>query len=306
MSLIQGIDCLSSARRPSVVSIGNFDGVHKGHQHIVQTLLGEAREHALASTIVTFEPLAREFFAPNSIARLTTLAERSKILFELGVDQVLCIEFNEMFSQFSPERFIQEVLLDGLDTQFLSVGDDFRFGHQRAGDFATLQAAGQRYDFKVVRHDTILHNGERVSSGRVRAALAAADLALAQDLLGRPYSINGVVSVGQKLGRTLGFPTANIVLGDRCVPVAGVYAVRVELATQGYNGVANVGMRPTIEGKEQRLEVHLFDFSQNLYGQSLSVEFVHKIRDERKFASLTELTTQIDLDAQAARQLLQA
>ncbi len=305
MSLIQGIEGLRGARRPSVVSIGNFDGVHKGHQQIVQTLLTEAAEQGLVSTIVTFEPLAREFFAPSSIARLTTLAERSDILFELGVDQVLCIEFNDEFSRFSPVRFIQEILLDGLGTKFLSVGDDFRFGHQRTGDFSTLQTAGQKNQFKVVRHQTIEHDGERVSSGRIRAALEEGDLELAHNLLGRPYSISGEVSVGQKLGRTLGFPTANIILGDRRVPVAGVYAVRVALGAQCVNGVANVGMRPTVDGKEQRLEVHVFDFAQDLYGKTLRVDFVHKIREERKFASLPDLTEQIQRDAEAARQLLQ-
>ncbi|HAU68749.1 MAG TPA: bifunctional riboflavin kinase/FAD synthetase [Gammaproteobacteria bacterium] len=315
MSLIQGISSLRHQNRPSVVSIGNFDGVHKGHQHVVQTLLNQAEELSLKSTIVTFEPLAREFFAPGSIARLSTLEEKAEILFELGVDQVLSIEFDDAFSHYSPERFIQEVLLDGLGTQFLSVGDDFRFGHQREGDFDTLRKAGDERGFRVQKHDTILLRQERVSSGRIRKALEEHELSLAAELLGQPYSISGIVSEGQKLGRTLSFPTANVVLGDRRVPVAGVYAVRVAVdPISGASndsralipGVVNVGVRPTVDGKEQRLEAHLFDFEKDIYGMKIRVDFIKQIRCEKKFESLEALKTQIKRDADEARRILMA
>ncbi len=304
MSLIQGIKNLKASHRPSVVSIGNFDGVHRGHQHIVKTLLERAEAFRLPSTVVTFEPLAKEFFAPGSIARLTTLTEKSELLHALGVDQVLSVEFNQELAGFSPERFVKEILVDGLGTRFLSVGDDFRFGHKRAGDFNTLLDAGERYGFSVQKHQTILHNGERISSGRIRLALENDDLDSAATLLGRPYFMSGVVSVGQKLGRTLDFPTANIVLGERRVPVNGVYAVRLKWQGQPYAGVANVGVRPTVDGKEQRLEVHVFDFADDLYGSSLQVEFVSKIRAEHKFDSLDALKAQIQADAQRAREIL--
>ena len=306
MGLIVGLEALGQDHGPSAVSIGNFDGVHLGHRHVVQTLLSEAKQRQIHSTVVTFEPLAREYFAPGSLARLTTLEEKAELLFALGVEYVLSIRFDQHLAAMSPANFIQKILVEGLGTQFLSVGDDFKFGHQRQGDFQTLEQAGGVSGFVVQRHDTFEIDGQRVSSGRIRAAIENDKLADARLLLGRDFSISGEVAVGQKLGRTLSFPTANIELGERVVPVRGVYAVQVKLADQVdlIPGVANVGFRPTVGGVDQRLEVHLFGFDRSIYGQMITVYFKHKIRGEQKFASIEALKAQIDNDAQVAKQLL--
>ena len=301
MQLIRTIEELSNCHRPSVVSIGNYDGVHLGHQHVIKTLLEKSRELSAPSTVITFDPLAKEFFNPQSVIRLTTIEERAELLFELGVDQVLCIEFTADFAANTAQQFVDNVLVNGLGAKYVCVGDDFRFGKGRVGDFAFLQNAGKQLGFEVTAHDTFRLNNERVSSGRVRDALTSDDFGLAEQLLGRPYCINGVVSKGQQLGRTIDFPTANIVLPDIKLPVHGVYAVSTQTQKFGkLNGVANVGTRPTVDGAEQRLEVHLFDFDEELYGEFLQVQFHHKIRDERKFESLESLKKQIIKDAKAA------
>ena len=301
MQLIRTIEELSNCHRPSVVSIGNYDGVHLGHQHVIKTLLEKSRELSAPSTVITFDPLAKEFFNPQSVIRLTTIEERAELLFELGVDQVLCIEFTADFAANTAQQFVDNVLVNGLGAKYVCVGDDFRFGKGRVGDFAFLQNAGKQLGFEVTAHDTFRLNNERVSSGRVRDALTSDDFSLAEQLLGRPYCINGVVSKGQQLGRTIDFPTANIVLPDIKLPVHGVYAVSTQTQKFGkLNGVANVGTRPTVDGAEQRLEVHLFDFDEELYGEFLQVQFHHKIRDERKFESLESLKKQIIKDAKAA------
>ena len=287
--------------RPSVVSIGNFDGVHLGHQHVINTLLEQSRKLALKSTIVTFEPLAKEFFAPDTVERLSSVENRAQLMFDMGVDQVLCINFNAEFAAQTPEAFVKDVLIDGLGVRYLSVGDDFRFGNNRAGDFALLQELGNQYDFLVSAHDTFELDGLRVSSGRVRQALSNNDFHMAERLLGRPYSILGIVAKGQQMGRTLSFPTANIVLPETLLAVSGVYAVEVELDGGRHTGVANVGTRPTVDGKENRLEVFIFDFGQDIYGAQIRVDFKHKVRDEQKFASLDELKAQIAIDCDSAR-----
>ncbi len=307
MQLIRGIDQLSNQHRPSVVSIGNYDGVHLGHQYVIKTLLAQSQALNAAATVITFDPLAKEFFQPNSVARLSTVEERAQWLFDLGVDQVLCVEFNADFAATSPDAFIEDVLVKGLGAKYVCVGDDFRFGKGRAGDFTLLQSAGKQHGFEVSAHQTFELEGERVSSGRVRAALQHSDFQLAADLLGRIYSISGQVAMGQQLGRTLDFPTANIPLVDRVLAVNGVFAVVAVLESgERVKGVANIGNRPTVDGKEQRLEVHLFDFDRDIYGQNLSVELHSKIRDEKKFNSLDELKTQIAQDATQAIAFLQS
>lgn len=307
MQLIRGIDQLSNQHRPSVVSIGNYDGVHLGHQYVIKTLLAQSQALNAAATVITFDPLAKEFFQPNSVARLSTVEERAQWLFNLGVDQVLCVEFNADFAATSPDAFIEDVLVKGLGAKYVCVGDDFRFGKGRAGDFTLLQSAGKQHGFEVSAHQTFELEGERVSSGRVRAALQHSDFQLAADLLGRIYSISGQVAMGQQLGRTLDFPTANIPLIDRVLAVNGVFAVVAVLESgERVKGVANIGNRPTVDGKEQRLEVHLFDFDRDIYGQNLSVELHSKIRDEKKFNSLDELKTQIAQDAAQAIAFLQS
>jgi len=310
MQFIRGIEQLSKqsakAYGPSVVSIGNYDGVHLGHQHVIKTLLAQSQSLNIPSAVVTFEPLAKEFFLPNSVARLTTIEERAQLLFDLGVDQVLCVDFNASFAAYSPNDFIEEILVKGLRAQFVCVGDDFRFGKDREGDFAHLEVAGRKYGFEVSAHETFELEDERVSSGRIRLALQESDFILAEQLLGRSYSISGEVAMGQQLGRTLNFPTANIMLADRVLAVNGVFAVIAVLESgERIKGVANIGNRPTVDGKEQRLEVHLFNFDQDIYGQTLHVELHHKIRDEQKFNSIDELKMQISRDADDAVAFLQ-
>lgn len=306
-SFVRGIERLNASHKPSVVSIGNFDGLHLGHRHVIKTLLNKSRELDLPSTVVTFEPLAKEFFSPNSVERLTSIEERAHLLFELGVDQVLCVNFDAEFAARSPESFVQDVLIDGLGVRYLSVGDDFRFGKNRTGDFALLQKLGDEHSFLVRAHDTFELDNLRVSSGRVRTALKEGDFTLAERLLGRAYSIQGEVSRGQQMGRTLNFPTANILLSEVLLAVSGVYAVTVEIGGVGgmdaeqFKGVANVGTRPTVDGTEKRLEVYIFDFDRDIYGEQMRVTFKHKVRDEQKFSSLEELKKQIAIDSESAR-----
>lgn len=305
MELIRGLPQLTERHRPSVVSIGNYDGVHRGHQHVISTLLRKSAELDAPSTVVTFEPLAKEFFLPTSVPRLTSLEERAGLLFELGVDRVLCIEFDASFASYSPESFVEDVLVNGLGVRYLCVGDDFKFGKNRAGDFSMLKQSGLELEFDVTAHDTFELSGERVSSGRIRQALSLGDFEVAKVLLGRPFAISGQVSKGQQLGRTIGFPTANLVLPSYQCPISGVFAVRVLHQKYGeLKGVANVGARPTVAGDESRLEVHMFDFNKQIYGDQLKVVFVEKIRDERKFDSFELLKKQIELDAVKARALL--
>ena len=305
MELIQGIENLTEENRPSAATIGNFDGVHRGHEMVISTLISAANERQVKSTVVTFDPLAKEFFAPQHSVRLHTLEQRILRIEELGVDQVLVLPFDKKLAALSPKKFVDDVLVSGLGLVYLSVGDDFKFGQNREGDFEYLSLAGQNNGFDVQAHETYTIDGERVSSGRLREALKMSDFDDARRLLGRAYQLSGTVSVGQQRGRTIGFPTANISLDARNFAVSGVYAVWVEL-TDGrkLKGVANIGHRPTVDGQENRLEVHIFDFSEDIYGQSIAVEFVAKIRDEVKFDDFSLLQEQIKLDANEARKCL--
>ena len=305
MELIRGLDQLKPHHQPSVASIGNYDGVHLGHQHVIKTLLTKCQELEAPSMVITFEPLAKEFFAPESVTRLSSIEDRANRLFELGVDRVLVIEFDADFASYTPNGFIQDVLVQGLGVKYLCVGDDFRFGKNREGDFSMLLEAGALFGFDVMAHDTFELDGNRVSSGRVRDALSQNDFDLAARLLGRRFAISGEVTKGRQLGRTIDFPTANIPLPGIKAPIAGVFAVIATHTEYGtLNGVANVGNRPTVNGQENRLEVHLFDFDADLYGQQLQVEFHSKIRDEIKFDSFDLLTQQIKLDAAKAKAVL--
>ena len=307
MTLIRGLTKLEQNHKPCVASIGNYDGVHLGHQHVISTLLEHGKRLSVPSTVITFEPLGKEYFRPNTIPRLTTIEQRAELLLGLGVDQVLCIDFDEDFASYTPEAFIQNVLIEGLGVKHLCVGDDFRFGRNREGDFAMLKRVGSERGFAVTAHDTFEIDGSRVSSGRVRDALLLNDFVLAEQLLGHPYTIEGFVAKGQQLGRTIDYPTANIVLPDILLPINGVFAVRVELQHRDVvAGVANIGSRPTVDGKEKRLEVHLFDFDQDIYDQKIIVSFVEKIRDEAKFDSFEDLKTQIHEDAARARVIFSA
>lgn len=288
---------------PVVLAIGNFDGVHLGHAVLVRQLVNSAKRLELAPTVLTFEPHPREFFAPESApARLTTLREKFELLADLGVSQTMVCRFNAAFAALTADQFIDQVLVRGLQVKHLIIGDDFCFGRGRTGNFALLQAAGQRFGFTVEAMQSVTLDGERVSSSAVRRALATGDMAHAARLLGRPYIIDGQVAHGEKIGRQLGFATANIRIKHNPLPMAGVFAVEVSgLGDRPLPGVANLGIRPTVGGTRPLLEVHLFDFDRDIYGAHISVRFVKKLRDEQRFPNFDALKAQIAADAAAAR-----
>ena len=303
MQLVQGLHNLRPQHRGCVATIGNFDGVHRGHQAILARLRERALELGVPSCVVIFEPQPREYFAPDTApARLARLRDKLELLAEEGVDQVLCLAFNQRLSQLSAQAFVDTILVDGLGVKHLEVGDDFRFGCDRAGDFDFLTRVGQHQGFTVEAAQTVEMEGVRVSSTQVRKALAAADFDRAEQLLGRPFRIAGRVLHGQKLARQLGWPTANVQLKRRRVPLTGVYLVSVDIDGKQWPGVANIGVRPTVAGDgSAHLEVHLLDFAGDLYGRRLTVAFHQKLRDEQRFASLEALKSAIDADVAAAR-----
>lgn len=303
MQVFRGIP--ERADQPSVLTIGNFDGVHRGHQALLSLLTEKAHVLGLSAAVLTFEPHPREYFsAADAPARLSSLREKLLLLAASGVERAYVCRFNAAFAALSAENFIEDILVRGLGVRHLYIGDDFRFGARRRGDFAMLQAAGRAHGFGVESMATLDVAGERVSSSAVRAALAKGELDHAAELLGRPYSIAGRVAHGDKLGRQLGYPTANIQLKHRRPALSGVFAVSVEglLASRSVQGVANIGTRPTVDGSGRpRLEVHLFDWQQECYGAHLRVHFLHKLRQEQRFESFDALTTQIRRDADDAR-----
>lgn len=303
MELIRGFHNLQPRHRGCVATIGNFDGVHLGHQAVLGQLAEAAGRLALPTVVITFEPQPQEYFGAAAQApRLTRLREKLQALRRYSVDRVVCLPFNTELAQLPAQQFIERLLLEGLDVRYLVVGDDFRFGHRREGGFAMLKAAGEQHGFQVVSMHSFCVDGERVSSTRVREALARGDMATAEKLLGRSYRMSGRVARGAQLGRQLGFPTANIHLHRQATPVRGVFAVEMfGIDGEPVSGVANVGVRPTVDGTRSLLEVHLFDFEQQIYGSYVEVVFHHKLRDELRFASLDALKQQIGLDAAAAR-----
>jgi riboflavin kinase/FMN adenylyltransferase len=289
---------LQPTRSRCVLTIGNFDGVHRGHRALIERMTAKARELSLPSCVLTFEPHPREFFAPERApARLARLRDKLELLAAAGVDRTHIARFDARFAALDAGRFIDEVLKKGLGVRWLLVGRDFRFGARRAGDFSTLQDRG----FEVEAMPDVQEGSERVSSSAIRAALAAGDFALAERLLGHPYTLSGRVAHGAKLGRELGFPTANIVLRHPS-PLSGIYVVD---AGERGPGVASVGRRPTVNPVEvPLLEVHLFGETRDLYGEHLKVRFLKKLRDERKFDDLDQLRAAIARDAAQAKQYL--
>lgn len=310
MRLIRGLTNLKrlSAEADSplaggcVATIGNFDGVHLGHKTIIEQVRQKAVELDVPSVVMFFEPQPREFFQGNEAPpRLMPFRQKFEALLSEGIDIVLCIRFDDTFRSFSAMDFVENVLIHGLAVRHLVVGDDFRFGCDRAGDFRLLEHVGQEHDFTVENTRTVTVDGERVSSTRVRKVLNVNGLEEAERLLGHPYQIHGRVVYGRQLGRQLGAPTANILL-NRMPALRGVYVVRARLETgEWQDGIANIGLRPTVDGKRPALEVHLFDFAGTLYGQHLSVVFRHGLRDEVKFDSVDELRQQIARDFEHAR-----
>lgn len=299
VAVIRGLANIASAPKGSVVTMGNFDGVHLGHQGLLKKTVEKAREFQTTSLAILFEPQPFEFFARETPApRLTRWREKYCLLAKQGIDAVLVIRFNQAFANMTADAFVQQILKESLQTRHLVVGDDFHFGRGRAGNLAFLQEKG----LSVESMPTIERDGKRVSSTEVRNALAVADHQRVEQLLGRPYAMQGRVVYGDQRGRQMGFPTANIYLHRVATPVRGVYIVRMHgIAEKGLPGVANVGIRPTIGGTRSLLEVHLFNFASDIYGRHVSVEFCEKIRDEKRYSDLNLLIEQIGKDATVAR-----
>ncbi|TKI08713.1 bifunctional riboflavin kinase/FAD synthetase [Martelella alba] len=304
MKLVRGIHNLQARHRGCVLTIGNFDGFHRGHQALVAQLQAEGRARDLPVMVMIFEPQPQEHFAGAlAPARLTRLRDKLKYLARAGVDIVLCVKFDPRFAAMDARTFVSELLVDKLGVRFLCVGDDFRFGSRRGGDFAFLKQMGAVSGFDVMSTASFTEGGIRISSTAVRDALTGDRLAEAEMLLGHPYCISGRVEHGDELGRTLGFPTANVSLKKRPAPIHGVYAVEVAgLAERPLPGVANVGSRPTVSGREPRLEVHLLDVSMDIYGRHINVAIRAKLRNEQRFASLDELKRQIANDVATGRE----
>ncbi|MFT5118071.1 MAG: riboflavin kinase/FMN adenylyltransferase [Kiritimatiellia bacterium] len=309
--LLRGLHNLRPEHRGNVVTIGAFDGVHLGHQAILQQVVAQAKTLNLPSLAMVFEPQPHEFFSGEKApARLMRLGEKVEALFAAGIERVFCLPFNRLLSQLSAEDFIQRILVDGLGTRYLVVGDDFRFGCQRKGDFALLETSAKQQGFELTDTATYIVNAERVSSTRIRQVLEAGDFSDVPALLGKPYTIRGRVVYGRQLGRQLGAPTANVHLHRYRSPLSGVFVVETTLANgEVLPGVANVGVRPTVnDGTESTLkpilEVHLFDRNDDLYGQKIIVEFKQKIREEKRFDSVDILREQIQQDIQQARTYL--
>lgn len=298
-----------AATRPNAVTIGNFDGVHLGHQAMLARLTARAAAVGGLPTVLTFEPHPREIFMPEAApTRLTSLREKLEILRGLGVGHVHVCRFSKAFAALSPEDFVRRILVEGLKARYVLVGDDFRFGARRAGDFDMLMVYGERYGFQAEAMHTVEAGGQRASSTAVREALAGGDMAGAAQLLGRPYSISGRVVGGDQIGRKIGYPTANIQLKHNRPPVKGVFAVRVQgLEHPDWPGVANLGTRPSVHPNgNPTLEVHIFGLDRQIYGEHLRVDFLHKLRDEAKFPNFDALVAQIGKDASLARELLNA
>ncbi|WP_263078347.1 bifunctional riboflavin kinase/FAD synthetase [Endozoicomonas sp. Mp262] len=302
MQLIRGLHNIRQEHRACVATIGNFDGVHLGHRAILKALKMEAQRRQVKACVITFEPLPHEHFNSGEVpARLITLREKLLLLEQCGIDQVLCLPFGDRLSNISAEDFVQNILADGLGIHYLIVGDDFRFGYGRKGNFSHLCEMGKQCGFEVNDTETVTQGCGRISSTRIRDLLKSGNLKSAGQLLGGPFTMVGRVRPGQQLGRTLGFPTANIRVKHRILPMTGVFAVRVKMKGAAYDGVANLGVRPTVTSSRPLLEVHLLDFRGDLYGMDLTVEFIEKLRSEQKFASLDALRTAIAGDVEQAR-----
>ncbi len=292
------------SKRPAgtaqAVSIGNFDGVHRGHQTLLQAL----RESGLQTAVLTFEPLPREFFqVAKAPPRLSSFREKVITLRQFGIDQINCLSFDPTLAQRSAEDFITEILVKQLQCRLLVVGHDFRFGADRRGDLEMLRHFGRKQGFSVAEQAAFTVAGQRVSSTGIRAALQAGDLRLAADWLGRPYALCGKIVHGDHLGRELGFPTANIPLNRRAVPVKGIFAGRLHCRKGRWMAAISIGLRPTVGGKQMVLEAHCLDAdSPDLYGERVSVELHHKLRDEAKYPDLDALKIAINHDILHTRQ----
>ena len=310
MELIRSLHNLRDHHQKCVATIGNFDGIHLGHQAIISQLKEIAGKHDLPTVIITFEPQPQEYFSPgNAPARLTRLREKIEEMERLSVDRLICLRFNSELASLSPRDFVKRLLIEGLDIRHLVVGDYFRFGKDRQGDYATLEKMADEFGYQLEHTATCSFAGERISSTRIRQALANDDLNLARELLGRDYAISGRVVHGDKRGKSLGFPTANMELHRLHSPVAGVYVTRVHIMRrrQGadetiHPAVTSVGTRPMFDGEGMRLETHILDFDESLYAKHIRVVFLKKLRAEDNFSNVDDLIKAIATDIENARQ----
>ncbi len=292
--------------RGSVVTIGTFDGLHLGHQQLLDSVVSNARDNGMPSIVMSFEPMPKEYFAAERPpARLMRFGEKFEELASRGIDIFYCPEFAQPMRDISAADFIRRILIHGLDTRHLVVGDDFHFARHREGSIKELCGASAALGYEVEQLPSVIVNGERVSSTIIREALASGDLQRATALLGRPYRMSGKIIEGQKLGRTLGFPTANVALRRRQSAVMGVFAVRVQgLPGRPRDAVASVGTRPTFDGTKTLLEAHIFDFDEDIYGEYIHVDFIARLRSQIKFDDVDELVAQMHVDADNARSIL--
>ena len=314
MYLIRGISNLSSFKSKfsnQVMSgtIGNFDGLHAGHQAILNQVKDKAQESGSSSLVFFTEPHASEYFALEQDStepppRICPWREKVKLLTNFGIDFAFFLQFNRSLKTMTPELFLEQVLSQ-VNLKHLIIGDDFRFGAKRAGDFELLNEWGAANDTEVIAHSTVSFQDERISSTRIRAALLESDFILAEQLLGRPYTFSGKVVFGQQIGRSIGIPTANLWIPKQRLPIAGVYAVTCSIEGKTHKGIANMGIRPTVGGTKPVLEVHIFDFNEMVYGKRLTVEFKNKLRDEKKFDNIAVLKEQILTDISKAKKILE-
>jgi len=303
MELIRSLHNLREHHRKCVATIGNFDGLHLGHQAIISQLKEIANTHDLPTVVIIFEPQPQEYFSPeNAPARLTRLREKVEELNRLGIDRLVCLRFNQALANLSAREFVELLLIEGLDIRHLVVGDDFRFGKNRQGDYATLEKMADKFGYELEHTNTCSFEGERISSTRIRLALANDNLELASQLLGRGYAISGRVVHGDKRGRELGFPTANMELHRLHSPVTGVYVTCVQgIDDKGHPAVTSIGTRPMFDGEGMRLETHIMDFDENIYAKHIRVEFLQKLRPEQNYSDIDALKKAIEIDIQNAR-----
>ena len=299
MHLIRGLHNLKKLDG-CVLTIGNFDGVHSGHQEIIRRLTDKAKELGVPSIVISFSVTPQTFFGRPK-ARLSNFRDKHILLESLGVDKHLLIRFNKVFSETSANSFIEEIIMGQLNARYCLIGDDFRFGKGRLGDFHLLEEYAKLGNFSADKLSDIQIKGQRVSSSAIRNCLSLGEFDKAERLLGRPYSISGLIAHGAKQGRTIGFPTINISIRRNLSPVLGVFAVLVEINSVTYYGACNVGKRPTVGGEKTLLEVFLFDFDQEVYGEHATVTFKCRVREEKKFASFDELKIQIAEDVKSAK-----
>ena len=304
MELIRGLHNLK--KQPGcVLTIGNFDGVHLGHQELLIKLVSKSKKMGLPSLVISFSVTPETFFGRPK-ARLSSFRDKHLFLKSLGVDKHLLVRFNKSFSEISAASFINQILIQKIGIKHCFIGDDFRFGKDRLGDFSMLKNASDENNFTIEKINSVLLDGHRVSSSGVRGLLSEGDFISAEKFLGRPFSISGKVAHGEKLGRTIGFPTANISIHRKLSPVLGVSSVLIQLKSKTYNGVCNVGKRPTLGGSKTLLEVFIFDFNKEIYGEYVTVIFKQKCREEEKFESFEALKKQIKKDVEKSRLFFQS